>query len=1115
MKSKIAAMLLILPISIVQAQFIQPPRALVKPELFIRPLAAKSGFHVACKEKAWDLIMPIPATSTRQASLTDVLDTYCNNALVTYSILESVIRFTISSLGDSVLDRHYTLLFLLDKEGEPLQEVKLRINGGVEQRFLLRDKGILLLPGLQAGDSIRFLPSINTEEVIHPFGGSTAQVVRFPARIAALSSLSVKRSNGYQDIEADHVTGANQVADAAQYDKSVGLQIVDRLRVSTPSYQPYVPGIPGGLPLTGTTRGLSTIDGNMGLLYVLDNMPVRNLDAINPNDIATVTFANDAATMALYGSRAANGVVIMTSKRSRSGELQGRFTNHYSYIQRPTDFPAVGVRAADHVDLTQQLFNKGAYDERINKKEPLVYLIAALADRRSGVLSEAGLDSVLAYAKAQDIRRDLGNYFYQPSISRQTHLQLAQSFSRWAFSASIGNDQSSSPLQGELRHRTTSQLSLHSNVINRVAAYLHVYFARISGHKVPYRLSKPISFLALADREGNPLPIEGGGQTSLSDTMADGKKLSVGEFPVQELRLTNNQYRQSYFTINPGFNWQVKSWLSLDFIYNHGRQDYLETTVHHEQSLLTRNELRQHSAVTNHVLWFKIARGAMVDTLVSSMRFNDLRAQANFSIKGDHNKFFAIAGIETQSTTTHLANSRTYGYGTTQPETAVPNINVDSFDYYTGIYLNAIYSVKDKFIFSGSLRKDQLNRYGPQPLLKGWPFYSAGTAIHLHKVVPFFNKLPALTFRATIGESGNDNKSLLLQSTILSGGFNAYDDPVADIDQYANTHLEPERVQIINAGVDLTLKDSTFQFGFDIFQKRSHNLWSWQQLHPNVGGGLIKSNSGSLKGYGFDFYMRTRYGWPALALNSSAWLSYSTNTITSPLLPLDKVYKYAMVAYYRPQLAHPVNAFYAFRYAGVDHQGNPIGYLNGNTSQDYEKITNNGDPSSIKYVGPATPRYYGGFTHSMLIRDFIDVAFQVSYKLGYFYKRSSLLSGDVIKGFALHSDYYRRWQHPGDELTTSVPAIVTTNYAARDVFYEHSEALIQPADHIRLEFLRLGLVFDHTKLRVLKKSQLNFYLTVHNLKPIWTKNPYHEDPETIYLPYRPGKGISVSMQLNF
>lgn len=1116
MKSTIATMLLlIIRISIAHAQSFQQPRILVRAEQAIKPLATQNGYEIVCRQKAWELMMPVVQTGIRQTSLTDVLNTCCDNPLVTYSIRDSVIRFTISRLGDSVLDGHYMLFFLLDKEGEPLQEVQLRINGGEAQRYLLRDKGILLLPGLQAGDSIHFLPSLNTEEVILPVGGSTVQVVRFRARIDDLSSHSVKRKNGYQDIDIDHFTGAGQTVDDEQYNKSVGLNFINRLRFSLATYQPYSPGIPGGLPLTGTTRGLNTIEGNMGLLFVLDNVVIRNLDAINPNDIATITIAHDAATMALYGSRAANGVVIMTSKRSRSGKLHGSFTNHYSYIQSPTAFSAVGIRPGDYVDLTQQLFNAGAYDDKINKKEPLLYLIAALADRRNGVLSQAGLDSVLAYARTQDIRRDLGTYFYQPSISRQSHLQLAQSFSRWAFSASIGNDQASSPLRGELQSRTTSHLSLYSNVIKNISSYLHVYYTHISGHQVPYRLSKPIPILALADRDGNPLPIEGAGQTSLLDTMADGKKLDLGELPLRELRLNNHRYTQSYFTINPGINWSVKPWLSLDVIYNYGSNHYQDIAIHHPQSLLTRNELRQHSAVTGNVLWFNIPQGAIADTLVSSMRFNDFRAQANIALKGDNNAFFAIAGIETQSTTTRLLNSRTYGYGTAQPQAAVTNTSVDSIDYYTGIYLNAIYSIKDKFIFSGSLRKDQLNRYGPQSFLTGWPFYSAGTAIHLHKIVPFFNKLPVLTFRGTIGESGNDNTSLLLQTTIRSGGLNPYNDPVADIEQYANTNLEPERMQIINAGIDLMLKDSIFQFGFDFFHKRSHNLWGWKQLHPNAGGGLIKSNSGSLKGHGIDLYMRARYGWPALALNSSMWLSYSTNTITSPQLPLDKVYKYAMVAYYRPRVAHPANAFYAFRYAGLDQQGNPIGFLNGDTSKAYEKIINDKDPFSIKYVGSATPRYYGGFTQSILIRDFIEVAFQISYKLGYFYKRPSLLSGDVIAGIAAHSDFYRRWQRPGDEATTTVPAIVATNYAARDIFYENSEAVIQPADHIRVEFLRLGLVFDQTKLRVLKKSLLNFYLTVHNLKPIWARNRYHEDPETLYLPYRPGKGISVSMQFNF
>lgn len=1118
MKSRIAATFAVtMVINLLYAQPSTKRQVLIPAKPVIEALAEGSGRKLACKESAWDLMPPLKSGSAILSSLTDVLNYCCRSELLNYDPhYPPVVRIVTTKLGDSVLDGHYVLFYLFDQEGNPLTEIELDINGKIKKRCPLLSNGMLLLPGLEEGDIITFPASVNTEKEVFHFSGRPVQLICLRARISELAQVKVNVTpNGYQDIEIDHVTGAHKDVEEEQFTKSVETDLVGRLRYSAPAYLPPLYHIPGGYPYTGTSRGINTVDGDMGLLFILDNMPLRNPEMINPNDIATINIAQDAATMALYGSRAANGVVIMTSKKSFSKTLQAGFISTLTLIPEPFTFQSLGIRSPDYVDIQQRLFNAGAYDKKIANQEPLGPFIAALADHRNRVLSKEGLDSVKEHAQKQDIRRYLNKHLYRPGYVQQSFLYVAQSFKDFRFYSSIGNDRTLHNIQGSYHNRTTGHISATWSRINNLSVFTNLSFTNITGRKNPYRLSTAIPYLELVDVYGNPLPIPVPGQNSLKDTMANGQPLDLQERPVQEWILANDKYKQYRASINSRLTWQLRPWLGLNVLYNHGKTRYSETIIHDKESFVVRNELSQHASLNNGILMFTIPQGDIYNFVTTSLQFNDARFQVNITTRKASNKLVAIAGIETQSTKMSTSSHKFYGYGTAWKEPALQNTGTDSIDFYTGMYLNAIYSIGRKFVFSGNLRKDQMNRYGPQPLLKGWPFYSLGTAVHIHKFDSLFKKWPAITLRATIGESGNDQKTLQVNTTIKDADPNYFNDPVSNIEHYGNTKLGPERIRLINAGIELRTKDNIFQFGFDYFWKKSYNLLGWQRLNPTSGVPYLKSNNTSLKGHGFDFYIKANYEYPHFKLYSSLWLSHTINTITSPQISLDEVYKYSELEYYRPQQFYPVHAFYALRSAGLDSTGDPVGYLDGNRSKEYEKILNNKNPGAIKYIGPALPRYYGSITQSMQVYNFIELSFQISCKLGYYYKRQSFKSGDLIEGTGGHHDFYFRWQQPGDERWTTVPSLSTVNNQLRDRFYEHSEAVVHPADHIRLEFLRAGLLFDSTRLRMLKKSTLSCHITLHNIKPLWTKNRYHEDPAFAQYPYVPGTMVSISTQLNF
>ncbi|HLI92624.1 MAG TPA: hypothetical protein VKU83_03415, partial [Puia sp.] len=197
---------------------------------------------------------------------------------------------------------------------------------------------------------------------------------------------------------------------------------------------------------------------------------------------------------------------------------------------------------------------------------------------------------------------------------------------------------------------------------------------------------------------------------------------------------------------------------------------------------------------------------------------------------------------------------------------------------------------------------------------------------------------------------------------------------------------------------------------------------------------------------------------------------------------------------------------YALRWKGLDSAGNPVGYLNatgqvsGQNTENYSAILNSPDLTNLIYKGPMTPAFFGGWRNNFSWREW-SLSINILYKMGYVFRRPSINYLALFNGTSPgNKDFDRRWQHPGDELHTSVPSLPVPNVTAnqpRDAFYQNSEVLIEKGDLIRLQDIQL--TYDITKAPhpQLPLQSIRLYLYANNLGIIWKANRAGIDPDFI------------------
>jgi len=961
-------------------------------------------------------------------------------------------------------------------------------------------------------------------------------------------------STGYQQVPAERATGSFVQLDNKLLNRRISTGILDRLEDVTPGLL-FNKGKSAGANLI-SIRGQNTIYGNANPLVVLDNFPFDgDINDINPNDVESISVLKDAAAASIWGSRAGNGVIVITTKKGKYNQaLKIGFNAAATVGEKPDLFYQLRMSSADFAAMERQLFASGFYEQaETGYNNPAITPVAEiLIAGRDGRISASEADRQIRELTAHDVRDDFNQYFYRKSFTRQYALNLTGGTDRQRFNLSAGYDHNRENLVRNGYERYTfnagQTLSLLKKKLEISTGFYYTQSNTVLDNPgtglIGLNTGNGASlypYARLADVSGNPLAITHDYRESFIAGARQQGLLDWSYSPLAEMRTGDSRNKAADYRINIALSYKIRPYLTAAVLYQYGRSITDKRQLQSLASYYTRNLINNFTQADGAGgLTYAISMGGILDVGNISATTGDFRAQLSFNRQwGEKHSLTAIGGYELRQFHTLSGSNRSYGYDDTHatalpvdytgnyPQYAIPgylstvpydNSFADLTDRNLSYYANAAYTYLDRYTVSGSGRLDRSNLFGVKANQQGVPLYSAGLSWNISKETFYqVNWLPSLKLRLTYGYNGNVNKSISAYTTAQYLTGNPINTTYAEVINPPNPELRWERVRVINAGIDFASLGNRLSGTIEPYFKRGLDLIGDIPYAPSTGITTFRGNTANTRGHGIDITLNSRNLTGVLQWQSSLLFSYVTDKVVDYALKQDAG-SYTSLADNEvfPLAGRPFYAVYSYRFAGLDPQtGDPRGYLNGQPSKDYSGILAAARPDSLLYNGPARPVVFGAFRNTFSYKNF-SLSANISYRFGYYFRQRGIFYASVLNGTGYYEGRYaERWQQPGDERHTTVPSLPASIDNARDSFYNYSSATMEKADNIRLQDISLAYEFNRSANRGLPFSRLQVYLYANNIGIIWKATKTRFDPDYPSADYPPVRTVALGLRGDF
>ncbi|QKJ28402.1 SusC/RagA family TonB-linked outer membrane protein [Mucilaginibacter mali] len=997
----------------------------------------------------------------------------------------------------------------------------------------------------------RLYPADTSGYLIITYVGFKTAQVRFdktakgPIQIMLVSDPSVLKevivSTGYQTLPKERATGSFVQLDSAIINRRISTDAISRL-------EGVVPGLlfnrNTSATSTGTLdisiRGHSTLFSNDQPLIVVDNFPYDgDINNINPNDIASITVLKDAAAASIWGVRSGNGVIVITTKKGKLNQKMAVELNANLTIgAKPNLFYDPNfLNANEFINVEQTLFANGFYNSALNSGYQVVSpVVQILANERAGTISNGDANNQINVLRVLDLRKQIAKYFYRTSANQQYNLNFRGGGDKSDYYLSLGYDNDLTNQVGNNNNRITINSNYNFYPVKNLQLSTAIIYTKsneqnnstLSGIRSVSGKSQLYPYAQIADANGSALPVIHGFSSNFVNNPANSQYLDWNYRPLDELSNADNTSGITDNRINLGLKYSFLNGFSTEFkyVYENSQSDfsnYFNTNTYYTRNLI--NQFTQKS--TSGSLSYPIPVGGILQGANASLLSQHLRGQLNYSKDwNSKNSFSAILGSEWSSAINKLADQGTaYGYDK-NTDANFTNIDYLTFyslnprgmgsmqipngqaytqttDHFISYFTNAAYTYDNKYTLSVSGRIDKSNLFGVNANQKAVPLYSAGISWDIGKE-DFYHIgwLPGAKLRLTFGYNGNINKTVTAVTTLKEQSNSYYSGtPYNIIANPGNPELQWEKDRIINLGFDFSAKSQAVTGSVEFYFKQGDNLFGSSSLPPSTGYSTFFGNTASTSGHGADITLNSRniyhkkFKWLTTFLYSYSFDKVNKygvqSTLTSFLTQGD-----GNSGVITPLIGAPLFAVYSFRSGTLTHNtGDPQGYLNGQLSTDYSAIINNTSVNDLVYNGPSRPASFGSLRNNFIYGDW-TLSFNIIYKLGYVFRKQSVQYGALYNNWLGNKDFSKRWQKPGDELTTTVPSMplppVNDN---RDFFYTFSQTLVDNGDHIRLQDISIS--YDLTK-SIWKNSpftNLSIYGYINNVGILWRANHDGLDPD--------------------
>lgn len=803
-------------------------------------------------------------------------------------------------------------------------------------------------------------------------------------------------------------------------------------------------------------RGGSSINMGNDPIYIVDGALRDDLSGVNPNDIESMEVLKDAASAAIYGSRATNGVVLITTKQGREGKSEVKVNYGFSITQ----FPNTGRR--EYVGSKQyvEVFNEGVDNY----------------NRQNGF-------TVNSSGYVKPIRNpygDMPDTDWLDLITRlgQSHY-LDLSFSGGNAKTKYYLSGSYNYQEGVIKTNDISKVNLKSNINHEMFKWLKVG-ANISGNylhnnRIPGAdLGSTIIGRAVQQRPfDRPYKPNGGYYTGGTDELLLHNAVQILS---EETSYTDNyRFIGSFWaeaqiikglTVRASYN--NDSAYTYDYIYYNQNHPYAAD----KGRILDRN------------------RFVMTNTI-------DLYANYNRKI-GEDFELGAMVGhsfLKTRSRTSYI-DAQNYP----SPAFDVASVAANIVDASAGLSEYAIESYfarlslayKDRYVVNATIRTDGSSRFAPDCRWGWFPSVSVGWNVSNES---FWNaEKTDLKIRASYGRTGNqDGISNYGWQALISGGVNYGGQSGIAISSSGNDRLTWETADQYNAGFDLSFLGGKINMIADVYLKNTNNLLYSKPVHATTGETSILSNIGSMRNKGVEFTINTHLNLGKVLWSSSFNIARNVNKLTS-LLEDDLL---SIGANRALKLGRTVGSWYIFRTDGIYQYDGEVPqalYDKGVRAGDVKYWDRNGDGNITDddriVTGNPNPKFSGGWNNTFKYKG-LELSLFFTYSYGNDVYASWMIPGSkpghtrsLLKAYADN-----RWTGPGT--SDKYPRAI---YSYSGWNGKNSTMYLTDGSFIRLRSVTLGYTFPQRLVSKIHLKGLRVYAQGDNVflcsrYPGW-------DPET-------------------
>lgn len=487
-----------------------------------------------------------------------------------------------------------------DRDGKPLAEVQISVKGKSQVAVTGANGHFIIMAS--PSDTLRFRkPGFIPLDIVA--GRNTFFQITLRPSVEELREVTVV-STGYQTLSLEKATGAFEQVNNTLLNRAVGTDVLSRLDgVSSILFDKRV-----GQNNTPVIRGKSTLFANATPLIVVDNFPYNgDISNINPNDVESITILKDASAASIWGVRASNGVIVITTKKgARNKPLSISFNANLSITGKPDVYDLPQMLPADFVDVEKMLFSKGFYNdyEQSPANLSLSPVIETLIAQRDGKITAGQADAQIAGLAGHDDRNDFQRYWYRKAVNQQYALSLSGGSEKSAYSFSAGYDHNTDALDGGYRRlnlRSDNSFFLLKNLQLDVGTYITQ--SRTTIGKPDYNTlvshdgRQLYPYAVLADRQGKALPVNLDYRASfIQDAMAKGFQ-DWNYYPLDDYKNIDNQTDQLDLLFNTALKYTLLPGLNVQLRYQLESAQTQGTLLYGKNSYYARDLINQYTQV--------------------------------------------------------------------------------------------------------------------------------------------------------------------------------------------------------------------------------------------------------------------------------------------------------------------------------------------------------------------------------------------------------------------------------------------------------------------------------------------------------------------------------------